>query len=108
MRFLALAILLVATPAAADLFDALGYGVYAARAGDVVSTEFALQRSGVSEINPLFQNRGARLATMAGAPVINLLTAKLHKKNPKLALVIRIAAVVAWSSATAHNMRVGR
>ena len=108
MRMLALTIvLLAAAPTSADLFDAMGYGVYAARAGDVISTEVALQRPGVSESNPAFQNRGARFATMAGAPLINFLTAKLHKRKPRLALVIRIAAVVAWSSATAHNMRVG-
>ncbi len=103
----ALVVLLAAVPASADWFDTFGYGVYAARAGDVISTEFAIQR-GATEINPLFQHRGARIATMAGAPLINLLTAKLHKDKPKLALVIRIAAVVVWSSATAHNMRVGR
>ncbi len=109
MRILALAILLLAaSPASADLFDAMGYGVYAARAGDVISTEAALQRPGVGEFNAAFQNRGARFATMAGAPLVNFLTAKLHKKKPRLALVIRIVAVVAWSSATAHNMRVGR
>lgn len=100
--------LLTATQASADWFDAAGYGVYAARAGDVISTEFALQRVGVSEFNPIFQNKGVRIASFAGAPVIILLTSKLHKKKPKLALVIRIVAIVAWGSATTNNMRIGR
>ena len=108
MRMLALAIvLLAAAPASADWFSALGYGVYAARAGDVISTEIALQRPGISESNTLFQNRGARIATMAGAPAINFLTAKLHRQHPRLAVVVRIAAIVVWSSAAAHNSRVG-
>ena len=99
----------LSSDARADWFDTFGYGVYAARAGDIISTEFALSHSGVIESNPLspFQHRGVRIATMAGAPLINFLTAKLHKDKPKLALIIRIVAVVAWSSAAAHNTRVG-
>ena len=101
--------LLVAAPASADLFDAFGLGVYATKAGDAISSELARQRPGTYEANPALRNRGVRIATTAAAPALfNFATAKLHETHPRLALCVRIAAVVSWGSLTAHNMRVGR
>ena len=109
MRILALVMLLVAAPASADLFGALGYGVYVAKAGESLSSELALQRAGTTEGNPLLVNRGVRLAAgTIAAPLFNLGTAKLHHRHPRLALWMRIGVVVGWGYVTAHNLRVGR
>lgn len=111
MRALALAItLFVAVPAAsADFFDAMGLGVYAAKAGESLSTELALQRDGVVEGNPFLANRSVRLSVgVVTAPLFNLATAKIHKTRPRLALWMRIGVVVGWGYVTAHNLRVGR
>ena len=108
-QVLLLAALLFTVPSSADLFTAMGLGVCAAKAGDALSTELALQREGTAEANPLMQNRPVRLATSIAAPLLlNFATAKIHARNPRLALWLRIGAVVGWGYATAHNLRAGR
>jgi len=93
----------------ADLFKVLGYGVYATRAGDIVSTELALRRANTYEANPLMRNRTIRMtSSVATAVGINYMTSKLHKHHPRAALWVRIATVVGWGYVTAHNLRVGR
>lgn len=110
MRLAALAVvLLAAVPASADLFDAMGLGVYAAKAGDSLSTELALQRVGTVEVNPFMADRGVRLAaSVVGAVAVNWGTARLHRTKPRLALWMRIGVVAGWGYVTAHNLRVGR
>ena len=109
MRILTLTLaLLTAAPATADLFDAFGLGVYAAKVGDTVSTEIALRRLGTYEANPLMRNRGVRLATTVAAPLLfNCATAHLHETHPRAALWMRIGVVVGWGYITAHNLRAG-
>jgi len=87
------------------LFRALGYAMFASKAGDFASTELVLATGGY-ETNPLMQNRGTRIAGTIAYPVIaNYATAKVYQKHPKLAIATRIAIVGLYGWAVAHNLR---
>jgi hypothetical protein len=93
-------------PEPGRLYKALGWAMFPASAGDFASTEYALAGGG-SELNPLMQNRGARIAGSVAFPfAMNYLSEELRKDgHPKLALWMRIAVVGLKGYAVFHNLR---
>jgi hypothetical protein len=87
-------------------FRFMGVGMFAASAGDIGTTEWGLRQDGIYEGNPISTNRGVRIATHVVAPaVVWWTTEKMHKQGrKKLALVLRIGLMVAYSYAAMHNI----
>lgn len=87
-------------------FQALGYAMFVSKAGDTISTHYALQAGGY-EANPLMRDQYARAAATVAVPLlINWGTSHLYQKgHPEMALWMRIGAVVGWGLATANNLR---
>jgi hypothetical protein len=81
--------------------------MFAASAGDVATTEWGLAQPGIYEGNPVSTHRGVRIATHVVAPaVVWWTTEEMHKRGrKKLAFAIRIGLMIAYSYATAHNLR---
>ena len=94
-------------PEKGTLFKFTGAGMFAASAGDLLTTEYGLRQTGIYEANAFAENRSIRIATHVVAPAVTWwATEKIHKKgHPKLALAIRIGLMVAYSYATMHNVR---
>lgn len=94
------------TAAGGDFFQFAGMGMFAASAGDLVTTEWGLRQEGIYEGNPISSNRGVRIASHVVAPaVVWWATEKMQKKGQqKLALLLRIGLMVTYSYATVHNM----
>jgi hypothetical protein len=89
-----------------SFFRLTGVGMFAASGGDLVTTEWGLQRPGIYEGNPIASNRGVRIATHVVAPaVVWWTTEKMQKSgHKKLALIIRIGLMAAYSYAAMHNV----
>lgn len=94
-------------PAKGTLFKFTGAAMFAASAGDILTTEYGLRQPGIYEANAFADNRGLRIATHVVAPAVTWwATEKIHKKgHPELALAIRIGLMVAYSYAAIHNVR---
>jgi len=104
-----LAILLLTSPAQAQTFKHLSFGLYAASAADVISTRYAM-RHGAMELNPIAgQNVHRQAALSFGAASSTLITTKyLHESHPKTAMGIRIAYIGMRVFVSVHNVRVGK
>lgn len=89
------------------LFKFTGGAMFAASAGDILTTEYGLGQPGIYESNAFADNRGIRIATHVVAPAVTWwATEKIHKKgHPKLAFAIRVGLMVAYSYAAIHNVR---
>lgn len=81
--------------------------LYLSKGGDFVSTELLLIQPDFREANPLMQEFSLRASSTVLAPLAieGLARYAESKKRPKVALVVRISAIVAWSWLTAHNLR---
>lgn len=90
----------------APLYQAAGWGMVAASAADLMTTEWGLSR-GLSEGNPVASGRGLRIAThVVGPAAVWWTTERLEQSGrPKLALSLRIALMAAYSYAAIHNVR---
>lgn len=88
------------------VFQASGWGMIAASAADVATTEWGLSR-GLAEGNPMASNRTARvLHHIVGPAAVWYTTEKLQESGKKkLALSLRIALMAAYSYAALHNTR---
>jgi hypothetical protein len=109
VRKLTLALVLATAPpvavssASADLLDHLVIG---AAAADLVSTELALSRPGTKEINPFGPSPPARVGLKVAGTVAVLAVSR--KMNRKASRVLKVVAIVVWSGAAVHNLRVRR
>lgn len=91
------------------MWGAVGFLLILSSAGDAVSTELALSRPGIVESNPWMQSTEIRIgAKIAGTAFLWWLTEWLHRRNPRIAWAVRIAAVAAFSYATQSNFRLWR
>ena len=88
------------------IYEAAGWGMFAASAADLMTTEWGLSR-GLSEGNPVASGRGLRIAThVVGPAAVWWTTERLEESGrPKLALSLRIALMAAYSYAAIHNVR---
>jgi len=103
MKCLALALLLAASTASADLGDSLILG---ASGADIITTEMALRRGGY-EANPLMREPGVRVLSKLAAGVIVVWAHRKLKRDghsTKAKLVV-IIAVVLWGGAAVWNVR---
>lgn len=91
---------------ASVLFRALGVGVYAVNAGDIISTELAIS-NGYRELNPRAQSRAVRVAShVAVAYGWNWGTERVRKGgHDRVALWMRVAMIVPYGYLTARNLR---
>ena len=89
------------------LFQTFGVGMFAASAGDLVTTEWGLRQPGIYEANPLAGNRGVRLTAHVLVPAAVWWTTKrLHEDgHDRAALWVRIAVTAAYGYAVMHNLR---
>lgn len=89
------------------LFRALGFGLFLASGADAASTEIALGRPGLAEINPTQQTRALRMGSHVAAPAFMWWASEqVHRGGkPKLALLMRIGFSVAYGYAVMHNVR---
>lgn len=96
-----------ATRETSRLYQAFGAGMFIAAGADLASTEIALTRPGLYEMNPVQGNRAVRVLTHVAAPaVMYYVTNKIHDSGkPRLALIARIGFSVAYSYVVMHNLR---
>lgn len=89
------------------LFQAFGVGMFAASAGDLVTTEWGLTKPGIYETNPLATNRGARVSAHVLVPAVVYWTTSKMRKNGhhKAALWVRIGVTAAYGYVVMHNLR---
>ncbi len=89
-----------------NLYNALGWGVHISKWGDFISTEMVLS-SGGYELNPLMKSRGTRIAaSVAGPALINWVSNEIRPEHPKIAILVRLGAIVANGYLIQHNLRV--
>ena len=90
------------------LFFGFGLGMYAAAAGDLASTEWALSQPGIVERNPLMTERSIRVATHIVAPTVAWWATDWIQKqgHRKTALLIRIGLTAGYTYLTVHNLHV--
>ncbi len=88
-------------------FRVAGFGIFAASAGDLVTTEWGLSNTSLQEGNPIATNRAVRVTHhILGPAAVWWTTQHLHRKGKRnLALSLRIALTVAYSYAMTHNVR---
>ena len=86
------------------LFRSFGVAMFAASAGDLVTTELGLARGHI-EGNPIARSRGLRYSHhVAGPAAVWYTSRKLHRSGrTKLALLLRISLVAAYGYASIHN-----
>jgi len=88
------------------LFRDLGKAVYISQVADIISTEISLSKGNV-ELNPAMKNRLVRIpAKIAGAVIINKLTARLYEMSPTAAVIVRAGVVSAATYATTKNLQI--
>ncbi len=91
------------------MWQAIGFLLILSSAGDAVSTELALSRPGIRETNPLMQITEIRVgAKIAGTAFVWWITEWLHRRHPRIAWVVRVVGVTAFSYATQNNLRLWR
>lgn len=95
------------TPDSGPAYRAFGVGMFAASAGDALSTEWGLGRPRVREGNRLASNRAVRVTLHAVAPALLWYgTEKIRQEgHPRLALWTRIGMTAAYGWVTVHNLR---
>lgn len=89
-------------------YKALGISLFVVSAGDLLSTEYSLQKPGIEEMNPLQVNRGVRIATHIGVPLlVHWATNRLQRDgHGKMAFWLRLGCNAVLSYAVMHNVRV--
>lgn len=89
---------------ATPLFHLAGWGMVAASAADLATTEWGLSR-GLREANPLASDRGVRLLHHVAAPAAVWWTTERLRRSgrTKLAVSLRIALMAAYGYAAFHN-----
>jgi len=87
------------------MFKMFGIVVYLSFGSDLATTEYGLHRGGI-EMNPMMKKREIRIVSSVVCPlVINLMTEKLYKENPKAATGIRICVSGLKFAVAYHNYR---
>ena len=88
-------------------YKALGISLFVVSAGDLLSTEYGLQKPGMEERNPLQVNRGVRFATHIAAPLlVHWATNRLQRDgHGKMAFWLRLGFNAVLSYAVMHNVR---
>ncbi len=92
---------------AGGTYQALGISLFVVSAGDLLSTEYSLQKPGMEEMNPLQVNRGVRIATHIGVPLlVHWATNRLQRDgHGKMAFWLRLGFNAVLSYAVMHNVR---
>jgi len=105
MGVLCLSCLTCATPAFAQTGPITA--VIAGNVADLVSTEIALSRGGVHEVNPLMQTTARRVAAKAGATAFTVWAVKrIAPKSPKVAAVVGYSLGAVMGGIAVRNYRV--
>jgi hypothetical protein len=92
-----------------DLFTASVIALGASVSADAVTTELALKRPGIVEMNPFQQRQGVRLATHAGLAVaLPLVERRYMKGHRKAAIVLNFGLAAGFAVISGSNVRLAR
>lgn len=108
VRWSSVALLLLLLPKPASAADALDVAVMAAAGADLTTSVWAFRTMpGAHDANPMIQGAGSAAAVKLGATAGVLLLDREFKRrgHRRASKVLRVAAVVAWGSCAAWNVR---